>query len=275
MLPMQPFSGKLRCPCVRGSRVSQSARRTRHTSSLVVTVDQRKVHPPSRPPIKIKIPALCLRRTQTQGRGTLQPETDAGGKSQADAGGGGTGQGDGDAAGHDSVVGQRPGTRSGRSGRRGGGRSCSAGVGGGGLCRHERRRKNSDEKGLRQERPDSARRNRSFLHGRCPRSAAARDYAGLGGTRAQKAVAGCEFGECRGGGGWLPGRYKLVGRRGRGWAGGEVGGSAGPFSKSARRGAPRQQTLSIKQVRSLPCCKISLVLPRVDAKWTLKIILDN
>ena len=35
------------------------------------TVDQRQVHPPSRPPIKIKIPALCLRRTQTQGRGTL------------------------------------------------------------------------------------------------------------------------------------------------------------------------------------------------------------
>ena len=71
MLPMQPFSDKLRCPCVRGSRPSQSARRTGHTSSLVVTVDQRQVHPPSRPPIKIKIPALCLRRTQTQGRGTL------------------------------------------------------------------------------------------------------------------------------------------------------------------------------------------------------------
>jgi hypothetical protein len=49
------------------------------------------------------------------------PETDADGKSQADAGGGGTGQGGGDAAGHDSVVGQRAGTRSGRSGRRGGG----------------------------------------------------------------------------------------------------------------------------------------------------------
>src|ERR1035441_10178326 len=71
MLPMQPFSDKLRCPCVRGSRPSQSARRTGHTSSLVVTVDQRQVHPPSRPPIKIKIPALGLRRTQTQGRGTL------------------------------------------------------------------------------------------------------------------------------------------------------------------------------------------------------------
>jgi hypothetical protein len=25
MLPMQPFSDKLRCPCVRGSRASQSA----------------------------------------------------------------------------------------------------------------------------------------------------------------------------------------------------------------------------------------------------------
>src|ERR1035437_745042 len=37
---------------------------------------------------------------------------------------------------------------------------------------------------------------------------------------------------------WLPGRYKLVERGGRGWGGGEVGGSAGPFSKSARRGAP-------------------------------------
>ena len=36
-----------------------------------VTVDQKQVHRPSRPPIKIKIPALCLRRTQTQGRGTL------------------------------------------------------------------------------------------------------------------------------------------------------------------------------------------------------------
>jgi hypothetical protein len=32
---------------------------------------------------------------------------------------------------------------------------------------------------------------------------------------------------------WLPGRYKLVERGGRGWAAGEVGGSAGPFSKSA------------------------------------------
>jgi hypothetical protein len=71
MLAMQPFSGKLRCPCVRGSRPSQSARRTGHTLSLVVRVDQRQGHPPSRPPIKIKIPALCLRRTQTQGRGTL------------------------------------------------------------------------------------------------------------------------------------------------------------------------------------------------------------
>src|ERR1039457_1530546 len=71
MLPMQSFSDKLRCPCVRGSRPSQSARRTGHTSSLVVTVGQRQVHPPSRPPIKIKILALCLRRTQTQGRGTL------------------------------------------------------------------------------------------------------------------------------------------------------------------------------------------------------------
>src|ERR1035437_10933800 len=36
----------------------------------------------------------------------------------------------------------------------------------------------------------------------------------------------------------LPGRYKIVERGGRGWEGGEVGGSAGPFSKSARRGAP-------------------------------------
>src|ERR1035437_7602574 len=49
------------------------------------------------------------------------PKTDAGGKSQADAGGGGTGQGGRDAAGHDSVVGHRPGTRLRRSGRRGGG----------------------------------------------------------------------------------------------------------------------------------------------------------
>ena len=71
MLPMQPFSGKLRCPCVGGSRPSHSARRTRHTLSLVVTVDQRQVHRPSRRPIKIKMPALCLRRTQTRGRGTL------------------------------------------------------------------------------------------------------------------------------------------------------------------------------------------------------------
>jgi hypothetical protein len=91
MLPMQPFSDKLRCPCVRGSRPSQSALRTGHTSSLVVTVDQRQVHPPSRPPIKIKIPAPCLRRTQTLRTGHPPPETDAGGKSQADAGGGGTG----------------------------------------------------------------------------------------------------------------------------------------------------------------------------------------
>src|ERR1035437_1896308 len=74
MLPMQPFSGKLRCPCVRGSHPSQSARRTGQTSSLVVTVDQRQVHRPSRRPIKIKIPALCLRRTRTQGRGTLHPK---------------------------------------------------------------------------------------------------------------------------------------------------------------------------------------------------------
>src|ERR1039458_7687663 len=37
---------------------------------------------------------------------------------------------------------------------------------------------------------------------------------------------------------WLPGRYKLVERGGRGWVGGEVGGSGGPFSESARRGAP-------------------------------------
>src|ERR1019366_5378803 len=71
MLPMQPFSGKLRCPCVGGSRPSHSARRTRHTLSLVVTVDQRQVHRPSRRPIKIKMPALCLRRTPTRGRGTL------------------------------------------------------------------------------------------------------------------------------------------------------------------------------------------------------------
>src|ERR1035437_1363830 len=64
------------------------------------------------------------------------PKTDAGGKSQADAGGGGTGQGGRDAAGHDSVVGHRPGTRLRRSGRRGGGgRNCSAGVAGGGLFR--------------------------------------------------------------------------------------------------------------------------------------------
>jgi hypothetical protein len=76
MLAMQPFSDKLRCPCVGGSRPSQSARRTRHTSSLVVTVDQRQVHPPSRPPIKIKIPALCLRRTQTQGRVGPEPLSD-------------------------------------------------------------------------------------------------------------------------------------------------------------------------------------------------------
>src|ERR1035437_1833273 len=74
MLPMQPFSGKLRCPCVRGSHPSQSALRTGHTSSLLVTVDQRQVHRPSRRPIKIKIPALCLRRTQTQGRGTPHPK---------------------------------------------------------------------------------------------------------------------------------------------------------------------------------------------------------
>ena len=46
MLPTQPFSDKLRCPCVRGSRPSQSARRTGHTSSLVVTEDQRQRRPP-------------------------------------------------------------------------------------------------------------------------------------------------------------------------------------------------------------------------------------
>src|ERR1019366_1188362 len=71
MLAMQPFSDKLRCPCVGGSRPSQSARRTGQTSSLVLTVDQKQVHRPSRRPIKIKMPALCLRRTQTRGRGTL------------------------------------------------------------------------------------------------------------------------------------------------------------------------------------------------------------
>jgi hypothetical protein len=45
--------------------------------------------------------------------------------------------------------------------------------------------------------------------------------------------------------GLAPGTIQAGRARGRGWAGGEVGGSAGPFSKSARRGAPSDITITI------------------------------
>jgi hypothetical protein len=255
MLAMQPFSGKLRCPCVRGSRPSQSARRTGHTLSLVVRVDQRQGHPPSRPPIKIKIPALCLRRTQTQGRGTLHlklMQAEKAKPTQVVV--------EPDKA-AETPLGMTPWSASGQghdqdeAAERGGGRSCSAGVGGGGLFRHECRRTNGDEKGLRQERPDSARRIRSLFLGRWPRSAAARDCAALGGTRAQEAAASCEFGEYGGGGSGSRDDTSLSseggadgeGALGAQWAvSGAVFGSAGPFSKSARRGAPTVISVHIK-----------------------------
>jgi hypothetical protein len=45
--------------------------------------------------------------------------------------------------------------------------------------------------------------------------------------------------------GLAPGTIQACRAVGRGWAGGEVGGSAGPFSKSARRGAPSDITITI------------------------------
>ena len=169
MLPMQSFSDKLRCPCVRGSRPSQSARRTGHTSSLVVTVGQRQVHPPSRPPIKIKIPALCLRRTQTQGRGTLHlkmMQAEKANPTQVVV--------EPDKA-TETPLGMTPWSATGQGhdqdeaeGGEAEDSTVPPGVGGGGLFRHECRRPNRDEKGLRQERPDSARRTRSLFLGRWP-----------------------------------------------------------------------------------------------------------
>ena len=45
--------------------------------------------------------------------------------------------------------------------------------------------------------------------------------------------------------GLAPGTIQACRAGGRGWAGGEGGGSAGPFSKSARRGAPSDITITI------------------------------
>src|ERR1017187_9930221 len=179
------------------SRFPPFAKCAKDGADLVIGGDSRSKAGASAipPPIKIKILALCLRRTQTQGRGTLHlklmqaekakptqvvvepdkaTETPLGMTPWA-----ATGQG------HDQDEAE---------GGEAEDSTVPPGVGGGGLFRHGCRRPNRDEKGLRQERPDSARRTRSLFLGRWPGSAAARDYAGLGGTRAQETAASREFG---------------------------------------------------------------------------------